>query len=251
MGPSSRPRQAALSLSSWFHGRHQQTYSTTIRWQHCQGAPRSRPELPKSGLTPTEMVLQNPPIHTRTPGPPTADLTITKCLRIGNACGAQIVVCSIKRRGAAAESFTALAKIYDTLYYPVQDHRGEITDPVFMAQEQYGSEAAVYQRLDETGLAGVNAPKYFGSWTFTIPVTGPYAAAASSRAARLVLMEHVDGASLHDLYSRNREAGETDGDAFHLPEVTALEYWRGYSKPWRARRALDWTCATSVPAMSW
>jgi hypothetical protein len=129
--------------------------------------------------------------------------------------------------GAAAEQpFVAVAKIFDPLYYPFVTWDGDepwADDIIFAAQEGYANESAAYERLTDAGLAGTVAPKYFGSWQFTLPVTGPPAEIADERSVRLVLMEYVDGKSVQDHYAMNSDGLNATPDAFHLPEEYRLD----------------------------
>lgn len=120
-------------------------------------------------VTQTENVLAHPLLETSAPARQnTARLVVETSLAIGNARGAQILLCSIMPRKQGVKAFEAIAKIYDPLYYsPFTDIGGYPSDTVGTADEDYSIEAAAYECLDRTGQTGLFAPAFFGSWTFT------------------------------------------------------------------------------------
>lgn len=170
-----------------------------------------------------------------------AELTIIKSLHIGNARGAQIVVCTIQHKtGVAAteEPFVALAKVFDPFYYPTglelvlcagaEHTRGHLhvdhpRNDIIAAETAYGQEAAAYLLLGKAGLAGTIAPKYFGSWTFNLPVIRQNSARSTTRPVRLVLMEYLDGSTIQNHYVKNKSDSLAKPDASHMPEEYRLE----------------------------
>jgi hypothetical protein len=129
------------------------------------------PEAWLKSVTQTKHVLTHPPLETAAPSAPkAAQLTITKSLAIGNSRGAQLVVCCIARKASGATSFAAVAMVFDLLYYSFFDKLvGMPVDVVRMADQDYSREAVAYEHLRKMGHTGSFAPKYSGSWTFTLP----------------------------------------------------------------------------------
>ncbi|KAG8164209.1 hypothetical protein KVR01_006127 [Diaporthe batatas] len=145
--------------------------------------------------TQTKQVLTYPPLETPPPLQyEVARLTVTKALASGDSRGAQVLVCSIQKPNA--DPFTAVAKIFDPLYYSsVTDIACCPIEVVDLADGHYSREAAAYEFLQKLGQTGSFAPEYFGS-----PI-------------RLILIEHLAGACLRDLFVENRPA---QIDASHL-----------------------------------
>lgn len=90
-------------------------------------------------------VLTYPPLETPPPLQyEVARLTITKVLASGNSRGAQVLLCSIRKPNA--EPFTAIAKIFDPLYYSsVTDIACSPFEVVDLADGHYSREAAAYE----------------------------------------------------------------------------------------------------------
>lgn len=152
--------------------------------------------------------------------PKTAHLTVIRPLDIGNSRGAQVLLCSVQQ-ASHAQPFKAVAKIYDPLYYSFSASLGSVpVDVVCRAESDYSSEAAAYEHLDEVHLTGGFAPKYFGSWTFTLPLK--VSNKTHQRSVRLVLMEYIDGISMLNVFAQNRGPHQ-DRDAFHLDLGYRLE----------------------------
>ncbi|CAJ2513196.1 Uu.00g013150.m01.CDS01 [Anthostomella pinea] len=175
-----------------------------------------------SNATQSEHVLAYPPLETSSPiQPATANLTVIKTISIGNARGAQLVACRVAPQDGKPP-YSAVAKIYDALYYPFSDYiiRAPI-DVVDMADEDYSREAAAYEHLKTRGSTGSFAPAYFGSWTLRMPITKD--GKTIQRPVRLILMEHLDGPSMRDMYARNASGPNATLDGFHLEEEYRLE----------------------------
>lgn len=175
-------------------------------------------------VTQTTHVLTHPPLETPAPVPKsTARLVVTKSLAIGNAQGAQVVLCSITPYGDGEKTFEAVAKIYDPLYYPPLSEIGSYPlDVVGDADEDYSKEAAAYGCLERAGQTGSFAPQFFGSWTFSLPTS--YDLEIHQRNVRLILIEHIPGICMRDLFVQN---GPNQIDATHLSEEYRLEVLAG------------------------
>ena len=82
-----------------------------------------------------------------------------------------------------------VAKIYDPLYF---DHEQHEFDPFKIANAMYPMESSVYVRL--SSLQGRIMPKYYGSFTCSLPVRP-----GQSRAVRVVLIDFIQGHRMLDL----------------------------------------------------
>lgn len=187
--------------------------------------------------TQTALVVGNPPIEPATaPAPAStlavqrARLTITDSLAIGNARGAQVVICSIERAPATDDlatppvTFTAVAKIFDALCYPFANREFPTipVDPTYDADVDYSREVAAFEHMRKTGgQLGGFAPDYYGSWTFTLPIH--HNGEARTRPVRLILLENLSGASMTALYATNTSGPGAVPDAFHISEDWRLE----------------------------
>lgn len=118
-------------------------------------------------------------------------LEILKEIRSGDGSGAQIVVC---RFSGSQEDL--VAKIYDPLYYGFADRMwsDRPRDVTFDAHMDYCREVAAYSELNGM-LGGKEIPKYYGSWTFQLPLELP-GSKSTKRDIRLVLMEYVRGTQM-------------------------------------------------------
>ncbi|ROV96509.1 hypothetical protein VMCG_07837 [Cytospora schulzeri] len=111
-----------------------------------------------------------------------ARLTITKSLATGDSRGAQIVLYVVLR-----------------------------------ADQDYSREAAAYEYLRNADHTGSFTPAYIGSWTFTLPIS--FEGQIRRRPVRLVLIEHLAGTCMRDLFVRH---GPGQFDALHLSEQYRL-----------------------------
>ncbi|KAI1347451.1 P-loop containing nucleoside triphosphate hydrolase protein [Xylaria sp. FL0043] len=183
------------------------------------------------GETPqTLQVLENPPQDTRWPSstpPRTAVFNITKEISTGQDRGAQLVAGNVLVCGQKSP-YTAVAKIYDPLYYfPRHDFAQSVPrDVVSAADIDYSCEAAAYRHLQKTKSLQKPgfAPEYYGSWTFELPLTvrGKH----YKRSIRLILIEHLPGSCIRDLYRREHGDGHWDNsepNAFHYDEAYRLD----------------------------
>lgn len=187
--------------------------------------PEPRPQLSPDymrSVPQSKLVVDNTPMETPPCQADTAQLTITNPISVGGANGAQVVTCSITPgQETAGQPFRAVAKIYDALYYAFSESIAhEPRDVVTEADRDYSREAAAYKHLQETGQTGSFAPAYYGSWSFILLITSR--GEAQMRPIRLVLIEHLEGTSMHGSLIQNspRNMGK---DAFHLPEEYRLE----------------------------
>lgn len=186
---------------------------------YARGPQASIPDEWMYSVTQTKHVLTYPPIETPPPAQiHIARLTVTKSLAIGNARGAQLLLCSIAPQGQGREAFTAVAKVYDPLYYSFSSDIGCTPENVSRAaDEDYSKEAASYECLCKANQTGEFAPAYFGSWTFRLPIS--HDQQTHQRHVRLVLIEHLAGVSMKDLYAQN---GPGQINAVHLSEAYRL-----------------------------
>lgn len=191
--------------------------------------PGTRPGFPDDWLrsvTQREHILAYPPFETPPAAKPeVADLTITKVFAIGGARGAQVVVCSIAKKAASGkeDTFTAVAKIFDPLYYPFSDDLvGHPVDVASQADGEYSREAAAYECLRKTGQTGSFAPEYYGSWTFTSSIRDQ-TGGVQQKQIRLILIEYLNGYSMKSLFTRNSSGPDDEVDAFHYSEDFRLD----------------------------
>ena len=150
--------------------------------------PNRRPPFPDNlqKLTQLEYCLSWHPLEGSTCDDVTFSFTITKELRVGDGCRAQIVVANGDR----------VAKIYDPLYYPAYKNCSKRDDVIMRADYDYSREAAAYNEL-RGPFEGTIIPKYYGSWTCDITVDTP--SGPRKRPVRLILMEFIDGVCMEDL----------------------------------------------------
>lgn len=157
--------------------------------------------------------LESPNTTAGSAKPQTAKLTITHYIALQDGRGPQIAVCSVAPSGDGAESqaFTAVAKIYDPLYYPFHNKRAswQPTDAAAIADTDYIQEAAAYEHLKQRGETGRFAPEYHGSWTFTMPIC--YERVVRQRPVRLILIEYLECPCMGELCSNPRSLGYDEG----------------------------------------
>ncbi|KAI7784983.1 hypothetical protein LA080_008382 [Diaporthe eres] len=174
-------------------------------------------------VTHTEAVVANPPeegIPIHPSQAETAQLVLTSPIAIGSARGAQIVVCTVTPQNG--DPFTAIAKIYDPLYYNFERDIGHSPrDCVSEADEHYIVEAWAYESLKKAGYTGSFAPEYYGSWTFTLPIV--LKGSSTTRPIRLILIERLHGTSIEASRIQNNYKRGGGKDAFHYPEEYRLE----------------------------
>ncbi|KAI1348303.1 hypothetical protein F5Y01DRAFT_292675 [Xylaria sp. FL0043] len=186
----------------------------------------------------TQQVLANPPQHTQWPSttpPRSAVLTVTRTIATGKGPkqAAQLVVCQLLFDGQQ-KPHTVVAKIYDSLYYDLWDpFVAEPQDVGWLADCHYGREASAYRQLQQTKSLQKPgfAPEYYGSWTFSLPLT--LEGKQHRRSIRLVLIEYLAGSTMRDLQTKiepvhlrvgNEMATVSypDGHAYHYSEQYRL-----------------------------
>ncbi|KUI52541.1 hypothetical protein VP1G_11511 [Cytospora mali] len=82
-------------------------------------------------------------------------------------------------------------------------------------------ETYAYEILEQTGYTGSSAPKYYGSWTFTLPVV--FKGLSILRPVRLILIERHEGVTIRESRIQNTYSQEAGKDAFHYPKEYRLE----------------------------
>lgn len=174
-----------------------------------------------SGITQSELVVNHPGLDTPLPAlPETAQLIVMTTITIGEARGAQVVVCEISPQNEGDEPFQAVAKIYDPMYYSFEwNFSHQPGDTVWQADSDYSREAAAYKHLQENATSF--APQYFGSWTFDLPIK--VSGVSQTRSVRMILIERLDGMSMRTMRVRNNPGPGQADDAFHYPEEFRLE----------------------------
>ncbi|KAI1422233.1 hypothetical protein F5Y12DRAFT_645126 [Xylaria sp. FL1777] len=166
----------------------------------------------------TQQVLQRPPEETQWPSaslPRTAIFTINHAITIGNARGAQVVAGYMTEQGQEWPHLVT-AKIFDSLYYPSVDDLANVpSSATYWAEKDYSRESAAYRHLeaDEARQKPGFAPKYYGSWTFELPLSSQ--GKTHTRRVRLILIEYLDGSSMLDLFAKNSSGPMAGRDAFH------------------------------------
>ena len=138
---------------------------------------------------PLDRCLLHPPMEGRL-GQTQLDLRINRLIRVGDNKRAQVVVVQVQSSTSSnlPKGIILVAKIYDPLYFTDQDD----ADPFVCMDRDYRSETAAYNSLHE--LQGDIIPKFYGSFTFNLPVK-----VIRSRAVRLTLLELIHGRSMTQL----------------------------------------------------
>ncbi|KAK4149469.1 hypothetical protein C8A00DRAFT_46926 [Chaetomidium leptoderma] len=160
--------------------------------------PNPRPKVPVriDGL-PVKRVafaLDNPPLET---GPLIGDehsftITGTKTLRRPGVDpgGADVVTGYFDRD----ESAVYLAKIYDGVYYPLEN-RNMGWDCMTLADHDYAIEGWAYESMQPVATVGAKlVPEYFGAWTFPVSTDQP----GHPRWVRMLLLQFVQGETVFD-----------------------------------------------------
>lgn len=185
----------------------------------------SRFTLMESSITQSEHVLQNPPIQTSSPprkAIDTAELVVMESLAIGDNRGSQVVSVSVTPSGGQ-KSFLAVAKIFDAMYYPFRNQEwGHAQDVVYFADVDYRCEASAMAFAEDIGQAGHSAPKFYGSWTFSLRLPGR-GSQIRTRPVRLVLCELLQGPNMYKLFRRRRVGSIVKTNAYHYPLEYRLE----------------------------
>lgn len=172
----------------------------------------------------SELVVTYPAVEPSSPttsDTETAQLTTIAPITIGAVRGPQIVACTVTP-SRASKPFQAAAKIYDPLYYSFKtDIGGYPRDCVYVADEDYRTEAAAYKHLQRAGQSGTFAPEYYGSWTFALSIT--INGKSETRNIRLILIELFDGTSIQATRVQNNPEKSMGTDSFHYPEAFRME----------------------------
>ncbi|KAL2144116.1 hypothetical protein VTI28DRAFT_9570 [Corynascus sepedonium] len=160
-------------------------------------------------LKQTELVMANPPLETADPLIRRVHtLSVTREIAVVDGRDAQLALCTIKPKDPAGHAaFQA-----DFPSVPCAIAR--------FADQDYSCEAAAYEHLQAVGQAGSFAPKYFGSWTFTLGLRIGKTTPPQSRQVRLILIEYVPGKSIRELCAGPAPAAATFDEAYRL-EVLA------------------------------
>lgn len=172
-------------------------------------------------MPPARHVLDYPPQDTRWPrGKPRRTATVTITARISNGSDhrAKLVVCQVLI-GGEDRPYPAVAKIYDPLYYTPLELGEEYI--VHEADSDYSCEATAYTLLQSTTKPQKPGfiPAYYGSWTFDLSLV--LQGKTYKRPVRLILIEHIQGTSLRDLYTL--KPAKSEPDAYHYSEGYRLE----------------------------
>lgn len=178
------------------------------------------------GATHSELVIDHPGLGTPLPASSeTAQLTVMTLISVGEVRGAQIVACEISSQDEGNETYRAVAKIYDPMYYSFECNSShQPHDTVCQADSDYSREAAAYEHLQKNVSSSSFAPQYFGSWTFDLIIRRGDREVSKTRPVRMILMERLDGMStMRDMRVRNSPIPEASDDAFHYPEDFRLE----------------------------
>lgn len=141
-----------------------------------------------------ELCLEHPPMEGETAlGDAPRSLHIIDEIRVKEDGGAQLVVC---RLDDGPDEY--VGKIYDPLYYGFSDRMWSDVprDVTTEADRDYCREVAAYLELDEP-FGGKETPKYYGSWTFCLPIDLPDD--RKVRDVRMILMERVNGGTMSDM----------------------------------------------------
>lgn len=159
------------------------------------------------------------------PSAETAHLAVTAALAVGAARGPQVVACTVTPCQAKGSSepprpFQAAAKIFDPLYYRFAE-ADYPRDCVSDAEKDHRTETAAYSHLiaKDPHHKDPFSPEYYGSWTFTLPIT--MNGQSRTRDVHLVLIELLNGTTIESMRVHNTSLRGTD--AFHYPKEYRLE----------------------------
>ncbi|QUC24053.1 uncharacterized protein UV8b_08294 [Ustilaginoidea virens] len=156
------------------------------------------PPEPLRQVTQSEWCLQHPPANTL-PHHDSSEhqLYIIDEIACEDGRGPQLVRCCLDEDN----SQTYAAKIYDPLYYSYADRGfGTPVDVTWLADQHYSRECAAYEDLSQAEVDGILVPKYYGSWTFNMPLKQ----SQDVRPVRMVLMEWISGFSMQSLIDRQK-----------------------------------------------
>lgn len=140
-----------------------------------------------------KLALANPPIDTGPPGEVEHTLTITGSKTRRTRGGAHVLTCFLDGNKSAEY----VAKVYDSVYYPLGDRNGHDIDGMSLADRDYSIEAWAY-RLMQPVIGGVVVPAYHGSWTFQLDTNQ----AGQRRWVRMIIIELIKGECMLDIIRR-------------------------------------------------
>ncbi|EPE08938.1 hypothetical protein F503_04525 [Ophiostoma piceae UAMH 11346] len=150
----------------------------------------------------SEWCLMRPPSTSSPhPDPTVSGLQIIDEIACKDGRGAQLVRCRLD----ADPGRILVAKIYDAFYYHPEDRQGGPCDATRLADNDYSREASAYEVLRDAKVDGQLVPKYYGSWTFNLPVPkalqllGSPCPFAPTRPVRMILYEWIKGVSIYEL----------------------------------------------------
>ncbi|VUC22960.1 unnamed protein product [Clonostachys rosea] len=129
------------------------------------------------------------------------ELKLLEGIATGDSRGIQVFHCAVDTKELMG--LALVAKIYDPMYYDSEDLGQDVT---WLAARDYASEAACYEDLEASGVDGAMTPKYYGSWTFDLPITSTEGA-VETRPVYLTLNEYIPAPSMRTLLL-NRSAYE-------------------------------------------
>ncbi|KAK4124609.1 hypothetical protein N657DRAFT_572214 [Parathielavia appendiculata] len=151
-----------------------------------------------------DFALDHPPLETEPPSREEHTFTITgtKTLRRPglDPGGAQVVSGYFD----GDKEVVCLAKIYDGVYYPLQDEDGLWLewDCMTLADVDYAIETWAYGTMQPVeGVGAMLVPEYHGAWTFSLDTDQP----GIRRWVRMLLLELVPGETIFDKIPKAKE----------------------------------------------
>ncbi|KAJ5640502.1 hypothetical protein N7528_000127 [Penicillium herquei] len=144
-------------------------------------------------LNPAEYCVQHPPLPGEV-GTDRLDLEIVDLVRAENPKNSQLFTVKVLQHSPGwpsepLRSKILLAKVYDPLYF---NDMSEYLCPARVMDQSYTHETAVYSVLSE--FQGRRIPRYYGSYTFDIPVDT--SGTRNMRSVRLILIEYIRGTDM-------------------------------------------------------
>ncbi|CAH0022702.1 unnamed protein product [Clonostachys rhizophaga] len=122
-------------------------------------------------------------------------LKILQVISVGYHRRSQVFKCQLD----GDEEKIYMAKAYDPAFsveYPY--------DVTYAADASYSTEAAAYEDIKRFGYDGTFSPRYYGSWTFNLPIYKDRSIRASVRAntrpVRMILMEYIEGLDFEEIF---------------------------------------------------
>jgi serine/threonine protein kinase len=136
-------------------------------------------------------------------------IIIDKPIRVGEGRGAQVLL----------TNDGLVAKFYDPLFYKFHDSwfPGDKVNITVSADKDYVIEVAAYSAPCTTNFQGFTMPKYYGSWTVSVPVTVD--GEQHDREVRFILLEHAVGTCMLDIKPDDLAQEERDNIMFKLIEA--------------------------------